>query len=183
MKYVIRTVLNGIGKDEAYIPGQVMCREDISDNAKFIYSLIFSECLGKMESIDERTVNQAARIISDFCKDVPLTTIERECMSCGDETVRIHDELRSLSSRSDITKYLNECKNHFIRIQKPVCNLCSDGRMMYKTFDLINTLVSRMLDDTKTGEIFSDEELAILEAYNESHSTEFLDDVIDILKR
>ncbi|MDE6593222.1 MAG: hypothetical protein K2K57_09195 [Oscillospiraceae bacterium] len=182
MNYVLRTVLNGLGKDEVYIPRQVMCREDISDNAKLIYGMIFSECLSKMENIDEQTVNQAAKVISDFCKDVPMTTIERECMSCGDEAIRIHEELYSLSSKSDTAVFLNECKSYFIRMQKPVCNFCSSGRMMYKAFDLINNLVCRMLDDTYVSEMFSDEEIEILNEYNKNHNVELLDDVIDILK-
>ena len=183
MKYILRTVLNSLDKDEVYIPRQVMCRKDICDNAKLIYGMIFTECLHQMESIDEATVVQAAKVISDFCKDVPMSTIERECMSCEDEAVSIHNELHSLSSESDTADYLRECKIHFIRKQKPVCNFCSDGKMMYKTFDLINTLVYRMLDDTQIGEMLSADEIEILKTYNENHNAEILDDVIDILKR
>lgn len=183
MKYISRSVLNGHDKNEVYIPRQVMCREDISDNAKLIYGMIFTECLTNMESIDEATVIQAAKVISNFCKDIPMSTMERTCMSSGAEAVRIREELHSLSSEKETAEYLRECKMYFIRTQKPVCNFCSDGKLMYKVFDLINTLSYRMLDNTQIREMLSENEIQILKSYNESHDVELLNEVIDIIKK
>lgn len=183
MKYFVRTVTNGLDKDEVYIPRQVMNREDISDNAKLIYGMIFSECLDKMENFDEDTVIQAAKIISDFCKDVPMSTVKSTFLNFEEEAVKIRDELHSLSSASEAAEYLRECQVRFVRVQKPVCNFCSNGKMMYKLFDLINTLVYRMLDDTQGCETLSEDETEALKSYNENHNAELLGEVIDILKK
>lgn len=183
MKYFARTVMSGLDRDEAYIPRQVMSREDISDNAKLIYGMIFSECLTKMENNDEATIIQAAKVISDFCKDVPMSTIERECLSCGDVATQVHEELYSLSSASEAAKYLRECQLHFIRLQKPVCNFCSNGKMIYKMFDLINTLVDRIINEVLIEDIFSEDEIEVLRSYSQNHNTELLNEVIDILKK
>ncbi len=196
MQFISKTVLSSTGTDEVYIPRQVMCRKYICDNAKLMYGVIFNECLSKMESFDEKTVLQAVDIINVFCEDVELTTIANNCHCSKDEAVQIKKDLVSLVSTSDTAAYLRECKLNYIRKQKLSCYICGNGKMMYKMTDLINTIVNRTVYNLDYEILSADEvynsnyevtlsadEVKLLSLYNQSHSADMLNDVIDILKK
>lgn len=182
MVFISKTVLDSSTADEVYIPREVMCRESISDNTKLIFGVIFSECLSKMESINVRNVSKAVYALKNFSENISLKTIERECM-CGTETAKnIRHELVSLIATLDIGACFYECELHYASIQKPVCRMCENGKMLYKMIDLVNTIIDRELYGDIQKHYFDDEK-QVLKKYNATHSPELLNEVIDILKR
>lgn len=183
MEFISRTVLANKGKDELYIPSEVMCRKNISDNTKLLFGIIFNECLDKVERIDEYNVSQMTNIIKDYCKNVPLNSIEKYC-PCGTGTAElIQKEIASLTATLDIAACFYGCKLNYIKVVKPVCHICENGRTLYKMLDLVNTLIDRQMNNTFFTKTFSDSELEMLKKYNENHQPELLNEVIDILKR
>lgn len=183
MEFFSRTVLSNAIAGEVYIPREVMCRENISDNTKLIFGMMFSECLNKMDSMSDDNISQAASILKNCGANVPLTTIERECL-CGTETAKnIQKELSFLTATLDIASCIHECELNYINVQQPICRMCDNGKILYKMFDLVNTVVDRQLHHTDFKKQFSEDELETLNAYDKSHSSELLSDVIDILKR
>lgn len=182
MKTFSRTVLNNSGTNEVYIPREVIYRENISDNTKLIFGIIFSECLSKMESIDERNVTQATNMIKEFGTNIPLSLIEKNCF-CEIETAKvIQKEFSFLTATLDIAACFYECKLNYITIQKPVCYMCDNGKTLYKMIDLVNTFVDRQLHNESFKKVFTVDELKTLNTYNENRSLELLSEVIDILK-
>lgn len=182
MKTFSRTVLSSGRSDEVYIPREVICRESISDETKLIFGIIFSECLSKMESIDEKNVTQATNMIKEFGINIPLSLIEKNCF-CERETAKtIQKEFSFLTATLDIAACFYECKLNYISVQKPVCYMCDNGKTLYKMIDLVNTFVDRQLHNKNLKKEFAVDELETLKAYNTSHSTELLYEVIDILK-
>lgn len=183
MEFLSRTVLSNAATGEVYIPREVMCRENISENTKLIFGMIFSECLNKMDSMTDNNISQAASILKNYVANVPLTTIERECL-CGTETAKnIQQELSSLIATLDIASCVYECELHYINVRQPICRMCDNGKILYKMFDLVNTIVDRQLHNMDFKKQFSDDELETLSIYDSSHSSELLSEVIDILKR
>lgn len=183
MKTISRTVLSNARENEIYIPNAVICRKNISDNAKLIFGIIFSEALRKMENLDEYTISEMTKIIRNHCADVPLGSIERECL-CGTEAAKkIQYEIATLTATLDIAACFYECELHFASIEKPVCSLCENGKMFFKIIDLVNTLIDRKLHNSKHENLFTENELETLEIYDKYHSPELLSEVIDIMKR
>lgn len=183
MEFMSRTVLSNIKADEIYIPREVMCRENISNNTKLIFGTVFTECLSKMESIDKKTVTQAANVVKNIGTKIPLSTIDRACL-CGTEAAEvIKKEFSSLTATLDIAACFYECVLNYINVQKPVCNLCDNGKKLYKMIDLVNTIVDRQLHNADFKKQFSEEELKTLNNYDKYHSSDLLGEVIDILKR
>lgn len=183
MELISKTVLANVGQGKVYIPSEVICRKNISDNTKLLFGIIFNECLSKMESIDENSVSQMTYIIKDYCTNVPLHSIEKDCL-CGMKAAElIQKELASLTATLDIAACFYNCKLNYARVIKPVCRMCENGKTLYKMLDLVNTLIDRQINKTSFNKVFSDSEMELLKKYNENHSPEFLDEVIDILKR
>lgn len=183
MKTISRTVLSNARENEVYIPNAVICRKNISDNTKLIFGIIFSEALSKIENLDEHTISKMTKTIRNHCAEVPLGSIERECL-CGTEAAKkIQYEIATLTATLDIAACFYECELHFARIEKPVCRLCENGKMFFRTIDLVNTLIDRELHNDGFENSFTENELETLEIYNRYHSPELLDEVIDILKR
>lgn len=187
MKTFSRTVLSTRRTDEVYIPREVICRENISDNTKLIFGIIFNECLSKMESIDEKSVTQATNMIKEFGANIPLSLIEslieKNCF-CERETAKsIQKEFSFLTATLDIAACFYECKLNYIRIQKPVCCMCDNGKVLYKLIDLVNTLIDRELYNEGFENTLTENEFETFKIYSRYHSTELLDEVIDILKR
>lgn len=183
MKTFSRTVLSNGRTDEVYIPREVMCRENISDNTKLIFGIIFSECLSKMESIDEKNVTQATNMIKEIGTNIPLNLIEKNCFCEMKTAETIQKEFSSLTATLDIAACFYECKLNYINVQKPVCYVCDNGKVLYKLIDLVNTFVDRQLHNEKFKKVFTIDELKTLNAYDTNHSSELLCEVIDILKR
>ncbi len=183
MDFILRNVLSNVSENEVYIPREVMCRNNIGDNTKFIFGIIFSECLRKMENLNENTVSQATNIIKSYGENVPLSTIEEQCF-CGTKTAeKIQKELFSLIATLDIAALFYDCKLNFVTVQKPVCYLCEKGKTLYKMIDLMNTIIDRELHGKDIQKHYFDDEMLLLRKYGESHSPELLNEVIDILKR
>lgn len=183
MKDISRTVLNCAKENEVYIPREVMCRENISEDTKLIFGIIFSEALGKMENIDEYTVSEMTKIIRNHCAEVPLGSIERECLCETEKAKKIQYELAALTATLDIADCFYKCKLHFANIEKPVCRLCENGKTLFRMIDLVNTLVDRKIHNGSYEYLFTENEYKTLQIYNTYHSPEMLDEVIDILKR
>ncbi len=183
MEFFSRNVLSNAMAGEVYIPREVMCRENISENTKLIFGMIFSECLNNMDNMTDDSITQAASTVKDYGASVPLNNIERECL-CGTETAKsIQKELSLLTATLDIASCFYECKLNYINVQKPICRMCDNGKILYKMFDLVNTIVDRKLHNMDFKNQFSEDELEMLNAYGRSHSSELLSEVIDILKR
>ena len=183
MKTFSKTVLSNVRADEVYIPREVMCRENISDNTKLMFGIVFSEHLRKMERLDVETVSKATNNIKDFGANISLSIIERECI-CGTEAAKvIQNEFSFLTATLDIATCFYECELNYINVQKPVCRVCNNGNILYKMFDLVNTIVDRQLHNMNFNKQFSTDELKTLSTYDINHSPELLGDVIDILKR
>lgn len=183
MKFLTKNVLQISGTDKVYIPREVMCRENISDNTKLVFGIVFSECLNKMNAINIKTVSQAVNVLKRFGSDITLNTIEQECF-CGTETAKvIKKELSSLIATLDIADCFYQCELHYANVPKPICLMCDGGKSVYKMIDMLNTLVDRTLNKSHIEDIISEDELQTLKDYNESHSPELINTVIDILKR
>lgn len=183
MKTFSRTVLSNSRTDEVYIPREVICRDNINDNTKLIFGIIFSECLSKMESIDEKSVTQATNMIKNFGQNIPLSLIEKNCFCEMKTAETIQKEFSSLTATLDIAACFYECKLNYISIQKPACYMCGNGKLLYKMLDLVDTIVDRQLHNENFKKMFTIEELETLKAYDTNHSSELLCEVIDILKR
>lgn len=183
MELISKTVLANAGQGEVYIPSEVICRKNISDNTKLLFGIIFNECLSKMESIDENSVSEMTYILKDYCINIPLINIEKDCL-CGEKVAKlIRKELIFLTATLDIAACFYNCKLNYTRIVKPICRVCENGKTLYKMLDLVNTLIDRQINNTSFNKVFSDTEMKMLKKYNENHSPEFLEEVIDILKR
>lgn len=182
MKFITRNVMQVGRADEVYIPREVMVRDNISDNTKIIFGIIFNECLSKMNVIDVKTVSQAVNSLKGFSSHITLNTIEQECL-CGTETAEvIKKELSSLLATLDIADCFYQCQLYYANVPKTICFLCNSGKSLYKMIDMLNTFVDRMLAEPYMENI-TEAEYRILEEYNRTHSPNLIDEVIDILKQ
>lgn len=182
MDFISRKVLSNVNENEVYIPREVMCRDNIDDNTKFVFGIIFSECLRKMESLNTTEVSQATNLIRNYSDSIPLNIIMEQCY-CGEvKAKRIQKELFSLTATLDIAALFYECELNYVTVRKPVCHLCEKGKTLHKMIDLVNTIIDRELHGNIHKHYF-DDEMQLLREYNVSHSPELLNKVIDILKR
>lgn len=84
---------------DVYIPHQVMCQKDISNDAKLIFGKIYSEI---MSEITLNPIELFVEIIIDECENISLESIRQVCMCDYPEAIRIKQELVALSSTNII---------------------------------------------------------------------------------
>lgn len=121
--------------------------------------------------------------MKNFSKGIPLHTIERECMCSPEAAESVRRELYSLIATLDVAACFYECELHYVSVQKPVCRLCENGKMLYKMTDFVNTVIDRHLQNPDYCNQLSENEIELFRKYNECHSPELLEAVVDILKK
>lgn len=84
---------------DVYIPHQVMCQKDISNDTKLIFGKIYSEI---MNELTPNPIEVIIEIISDECENISLESIWQICMCDYPEAIRIKRELVALSSTNII---------------------------------------------------------------------------------
>lgn len=99
--------------------------------------------------------------MKNFSKEIPLHTIERECMCSPEAAESVRRELYSLIATLDVAACFYECELHYVSVQKPVCRLCENGKMLYKMTDFVNTVIDRHLQNPDYCNQLSESEIEL----------------------
>lgn len=178
MKKSVVNVINLLGTDNVYIPKAVMKRDCISEETKFMFGVIFSECLRNIADF-EKSAHKAAETVRKFSENIDTEMISKECFCTYKEARKIKSELISLTATLNIEECFLECELTVAdNANFPACRVCEKGKLMYMFFEYFSLSSKDILEHCD----FTEDEKKLFSAVSENINQKQLSKVIDIMK-
>lgn len=85
------------------IPKEVMIRTDVGDDTKMMFSIIFTEAIGKINGTHEIT-KQVYQTMEKRINEITTDEIKNECICSDKKSKTIKNEMKKLISDIDLDK-------------------------------------------------------------------------------
>lgn len=109
--YSINNLLEKISADTIIIPRSVVFRNDIYEESKTLFGMLFTECLNDLReygyTIDGKTVG---KLMKEYLMDMSIPEIRYECLCSSAKALAVKSETVMLINKTDLSACLRESR-------------------------------------------------------------------------